>query len=142
MRRYAYSKLPIRQKALPTMYVALRAIQFTMALRTIKDMWGRVMLFTLAVNAILFLMCGLAATAIHLTGPRSTRSRRWIIAAFAAPMLGVLNAFVLGAVPAFLIGAVYVNVPATMSETAALGWGCGQGLFIALVNAGAFQRIV
>lgn len=109
--------------------------------RTVQEMWVRLMLLTTAVNTTLFLACGIYAMLTHVTGPKPTRSPRWTLALLLAPLLGALNAFVLGAVPSFLIAAVYVNINAIMSQAAALGWGCGQGLFIALVNAGSFQRI-
>eukprot|EP00171_Calliarthron_tuberculosum_P020224 IDg20224t1 len=114
----------------------------TTMLKTMQDMWVRLMLLTGAVNTTLFFACGIYATLTHVTGPKPTRSPRWTLALLFAPILGALNAFILGAVPSFLIAAVYVNINATMSEASALGWGCGQGLFIALVNAGSFQCIV
>lgn len=113
-----------------------------MALETILDMWRSVLQYTLAVNTFLFTICGLAATVIHVTGPSETRSPRWVLSALCAPILGVVIGFILGSVPAFLLAAVYFNVPAKMSEYAALGWGCGQGFLIALLNAGVFKRII
>lgn len=102
----------------------------------------RLMLLTAAVNTSLFFACGMYATLTHVTGPRPTRSPKWTLAVLLAPLVGVLIAFILGAVPSFLIAAVYKNINAAMTEASAFGWGCGQGLFIALVNAGALRRIV
>lgn len=100
------------------------------------------MLLTGAASTIVFFACGLFATVIHLTGPKASRSPRWTLALLVAPILGALNTFLLAAIPSFLIAAVYENLGITMSQVAALGWGLGQGLFISLINAGAFQRIV
>lgn len=105
-------------------------------------MWMRVMLLTGTASTIVFFACGLFATVIHLTGPKSSRSPRWTLALLVAPILGALNTFLLAAIPSFLIAAVYENLGISMSQVAALGWGLGQGLFISLINAGAFQRIV
>lgn len=114
------------------------AVVFT----TLRDMWLRMMMATLAVDTSLFFLCGLFATVKRITGPKATRSPRWAAAVVVAPILGVISAVALGAVPSVLIAAMYVNVPADMPEWQAWSWGCFLGVFIALVNAGAFQRIV
>lgn len=109
---------------------------------TVAAIWKRVTLLTCAVSTALHLVCGIVATSVHLTGPKATRSPRWALAVLVAPIVGAISAFILAAIPTFLIAAVYENIGASMSPVASLGWGLGQGVFIVLVNAGAFQRVV
>lgn len=100
------------------------------------------MMLVFVVSTVLFFVCALFATIIHLTGPKASRSPRWSISLFIAPVLGALSALVLAAVPTLLIAIIYKNLGVPLSEGASYGWGLGLGLFIALVNAGAFQRVV
>jgi hypothetical protein len=108
-----------------------------MALTTVWAMWAGVILYVAIVDACVFLIAGVIAAAVHVRA-----SARWLAAPPLAALLGALVAILYGAVPAVLLAALYVALPAAMSRAAAAGWGSAIGVAIAVVNTGAFRKIL
>lgn len=104
---------------------------------TIFSIWKIVMLYTICINAAVYLLLGLTAVVLHRRG----LVRALIVALFIA-IFGLLTAAGMAAVTTLLIAALYITVDARMSNPEALLFGCGQGFFIVLLNTGLFHRIL
>eukprot|EP00177_Eucheuma_denticulatum_P004949 GFKZ01008996.1.p1 GENE.GFKZ01008996.1~~GFKZ01008996.1.p1 ORF type:complete len:108 (+),score=7.43 GFKZ01008996.1:344-667(+) len=100
-------------------------------------MWRQILLNTLVVTAAIYALLGFSAAIRH-----ARPLYRIPIVTLASSLLGLTTAAALGAVPALLIAALYASIPYSMPSFHALLWGCGQGLLIALLNAGIFHRLL
>lgn len=102
---------------------------------SVFEMWRALILYTLGVNAVLYLLVGLIAS--RQTGTPV----RMVLFTILALLVGIVITFLHGAVPSLLIASLYVNVPSDMSHVEAVVLGCGQGVIIAMYNAGCFHRL-
>lgn len=103
---------------------------------TTFDIWKVVMLYTLSLNAAIYLLLGISAALVH-----HRAMMRVLLIAFAVAVFGLLSAAGMAAVTTLLLAAFYTTLDARMSSLEALIFGCGQGVFIALLNAGFFHRV-
>lgn len=104
---------------------------------TLFTMWRAVMVYTLGINAMLYVLVGLIASVLH------TRSiLRVVLMTLGSGLLGVLTAVLLASVPSLLVAALYKTVPSTMGAVEAIVLGCGQGVIIAMLNVGLFHRLL
>eukprot|EP00174_Griffithsia_okiensis_P000106 GO255439.1.p3 GENE.GO255439.1~~GO255439.1.p3 ORF type:complete len:109 (+),score=20.01 GO255439.1:42-329(+) len=95
------------------------------------------MLYTIGVNASLYVLVALISSILH-----ARTLLRILFLPLLSGLLGVIFALALGAVPTLLLAALYRSVPSVMSPIEAVAIGCGQGLVIAMLNAGFFHRIL
>lgn len=122
---------------LPHVFIYASVSGSVMRYVTLFTMWRAVMVYTLGINTVLYLFVGLIAAILHA---RSVF--RVILLTILSALLGVLTAVVLAAVPSLLLAALYKTVPSPMSAVEAIVLGCGQGLIIAMLNAGLFHRLL
>jgi uncharacterized protein YacL len=110
------------------------------ALETVWQIWSSVVCYTVATSTCCFFAAGVAAAVVHF----SSWPQRWLVVAplFAA-LAGSLIAFLVGAVPSAMLAVAVCSTEASMSRfPGAAVWGVAQGVFITLLNAKVFSRIV
>lgn len=108
-----------------------------MQLSTVFHMWRAVLLYTIFVTTGLYTLLGLSASILH-----AGRLYRVLIVTLISAFVGLVTAVALGATPAIIIAGLYAALPYNMPRFHAILWGCGQGLVIAMLNAGFFHRLL
>lgn len=108
-----------------------------MQLETVSEMCRAVFLYTVFVTIGLYILLGLSASVLH-----ARRLSRALLVTLISALVGLATAAALGSIPALLIAALYAALPFSMPFFHAVLWGCGQGLLIAMLNAGLFHRIL
>jgi len=106
-------------------------------------MWAGVLLYSLALEAIVCGAIGCIAAGIQISG---SKTRRQILLCLLFPVGGVLYAVIVGftiqALQSALLAVAYTSVPTFMWGWELLLWGILQGFLFMLLSAGAFRAVV
>lgn len=99
--------------------------------------WRGIMTYVTAINAILYLLIGLVAAALH-----AKRPHRVLLTAVLTTLVGIAIAVVLASIPTYLIAAMYRHFSFRITDFEVIVLGCTQGVIIATLNLGVFHRLL